>query len=112
MTSTNSSHPAPLCRLDAIADPGSLGIEHGGMSLFVVRQGDTAEVFINRCPHRGISLEWVPHQFLDSSGRLIQCATHGALFLPDTGECVSGPCAGESLTRLPSRIEDGAVWLT
>lgn len=81
------------------------------MSLFVVRQGDSAQVFLNRCPHRGISLEWVSHQFLDSSGRLIQCATHGALFLPDTGECVSGPCAGESLTRLPSRIEDGAIWL-
>lgn len=111
MSTTADLQSVALCRLEDIPDPGSLGLTHAGESLFVVRQGADAQVFVNRCPHRGIPLEWVANQFLDSSGRLIQCATHGALFLPDTGECVSGPCAGESLIRRESRIRDGLVWL-
>ncbi|MNT92136.1 hypothetical protein D3C72_2333610 [compost metagenome] len=56
-------------------------------------------------------MEWLPDQFLDSSGSLIQCATHGALFLIESGECVAGPCAGESL--LPLALEENAegIWL-
>ena len=40
---------------------------------------------------------------------LIQCSNHMALFEPDTGECVSGPCVGSTLTRLPARIENNKV---
>jgi len=111
MSASIDTSPVVLCRLDEMADPGSLGLLHAGESLLVVRQGQSAAVFVNRCPHRGIPLEWVPNQFLDSSGRLIQCATHGALFLPDTGECVSGPCAGEHLARRACRVADGLIWL-
>ncbi|UAW97952.1 Rieske 2Fe-2S domain-containing protein [Halopseudomonas nanhaiensis] len=111
MPTTADTQPVALCRLEDIPDPGSRGLTHAGEQLFAVRQGADVQVFVNRCPHRGIPLEWVPDQFLDSSGRLIQCATHGALFLPDTGECVSGPCAGERLARRESRVQDGQVWL-
>lgn len=103
--------PVPLCRLDELPDPGSRGFLHNGQALFAVRQGQQVFVYENRCPHRGISLEWVPDQFLDSSGRLIQCATHGALFLPETGECVSGPCPGTFLKARPCRIGNNQVWL-
>ncbi|SDS92041.1 Ferredoxin subunit of nitrite reductase or a ring-hydroxylating dioxygenase [Halopseudomonas xinjiangensis] len=111
MPTSPKPQPVALCRLDDLADPGSRGVVHAGESLLVVRQGANAQVFVNRCPHRGIPLEWVPDQFLDSSGRLIQCATHGALFLPDTGECVSGPCAGQHLIRRDSHVKDGLLWL-
>lgn len=100
-----------LCRVDELTDPGSKGFQREGQQLFAVRQGQQVFVYQNRCPHRGIPLEWVPDQFLDHSGRLIQCASHGALFLPESGECVAGPCAGESLTPVTSHIEDGLVWL-
>lgn len=100
-----------LCRVDELADPGSKGFEYQGRQLFAVRQGRQVFVYHNRCPHRGIPLEWVPDQFLDHSGQLIQCASHGALFLPESGECVAGPCAGESLTPVASHIRDGWVWL-
>jgi nitrite reductase/ring-hydroxylating ferredoxin subunit len=36
---------------------------------------------------------------------------HGALFRPEDGFCVSGPCAGESLKQLKLELRDGAVWL-
>ena len=100
-----------LCRLNELADPGSKGFKLGDRQLFAVRQGQQVFVYQNRCPHRGIPLEWVPDQFLDHSGRLIQCASHGALFLPESGECVTGPCAGERLTPIASHIDDGMVWL-
>lgn len=111
MMPDDDSLPALLCSLDALPDPGSRGFVHQGQALFAVRQGQQVFVYENRCPHRGIPLEWVPDQFLDSTERLIQCATHGALFLPDTGECVAGPCAGTSLTPRRCYISDGQVWL-
>ena len=103
--------PVALCQLDKLADPGSKGFVVRGRQVFAVRQGPRVFVYLNRCPHRGIPLEWVPDQFLDSSGRLIQCASHGALFLPESGDCVAGPCSGERLLPLACRIEDGQVWL-
>ena len=105
-------HPSvALCRLDDLADPGSKGFVVQGRPVFAVRQGQRIFVYLNRCPHRGIPLEWVPDQFLDSSGRLIQCASHGALFLPESGDCVAGPCSGDRLLALACRVEDGQVWL-
>ncbi|WP_150305107.1 Rieske (2Fe-2S) protein [Pseudomonas saliphila] len=103
--------PRALCRLDELSDPGSKGFVDGANGILVVRQGTDVFVYENRCPHRGIPLEWVPDQFLDSSGRLIQCATHGALFLPESGECVAGPCSGASLRKLASYVQSGVVWL-
>lgn len=108
---TDDFLPQPLCRLDELANPGSKSLTHRGQALFAVRQGEQISVYENRCPHRGIPLEWVPDQFLDSSGRLIQCATHGALFLPESGECVAGPCAGAYLKARPCHISQGQLWL-
>lgn len=107
----NQLAPLPLCRLDDLPLRGSKGIMHQGQALFAVRQGDRVFVYENRCPHRGVPLEWVADQFLDSSQRLIQCATHGALFLPESGECVAGPCVGQSLRQLPCYLHDGQLWL-
>tara|TARA_R110002051_G_scaffold216514_1_gene280796 strand:+ start:14873 stop:15274 length:402 start_codon:yes stop_codon:yes gene_type:complete len=103
--------PTPLCSMEALPDPGSKGFVHQSQALFAVRQGQQVFVYENRCPHRGIPLEWVPDQFLDSSQRLIQCATHGALFLPESGECVAGPCAGAYLKARPCHISNGHLWL-
>lgn len=108
---SSAPHSIALCRLDELPDPGSKGFQVAGRGVFAVRQGQQVYVYLNRCPHRGIALEWVPDQFLDHSGRLIQCASHGALFLPESGECVAGPCSGASLTPLASHIDAGQIWL-
>jgi nitrite reductase/ring-hydroxylating ferredoxin subunit len=100
-----------LCAVSELAESGSRGIDLDGQKLFAVRQAGQVYVYINRCPHRGVGLEWTPDQFLDPSNSLIQCATHGALFLIEDGECVSGPCAGKSLTTIASREDDQGVWI-
>lgn len=100
-----------LCAASDIAEGQSKGLEIQGQRLLVIRKDGIVHVYENRCPHRGIPLEWVPDQFLDTSGSLIQCATHGALFLIDSGECVAGPCAGQFLRALSSTERDGIIWL-
>ncbi len=64
---------------------------------FAVRYGGAVHGWINRCPHRGTELDWAPGEFFDDERRHLVCATHGALFEPDTGLCVAGPCRGQRL---------------
>ena len=37
---------------------------------------------------------------MDADNLFIQCSTHGALFKPGSGECIAGPCQGDSLAAL------------
>ena len=101
----------PLCNSEQLGEGTSRGFIIGNTRLLLVRRAGQVYAYRNHCPHRGIPLEWQEHQFLDESGSLIQCATHGALFLIESGECVAGPCAGESLGALPCREQDGAIWV-
>ncbi|MFO2465507.1 Rieske 2Fe-2S domain-containing protein [Pseudomonas sp. 15FMM2] len=100
-----------LCPSQALVEAGSRGFDIDGRKLFAVRRGGIAYFYINRCPHRGIPLEWQPDRFLDQSASLIQCATHGALFLVESGECVAGPCAGQNLTALHGREDEQGLWV-
>lgn len=79
---------------------------------FLVRVGSEVHAYVNRCPHALRQLNFRPNGFLNADGTLIQCSSHGALFEKDTGLCVAGPCAGESLRRLPVALADGEVRLT
>lgn len=100
-----------LCQIEDIPDPGSKSLEYEGHALFAVRQHGEVYLYRNRCPHLGIELNWQEDQFLDVEETLIQCATHGALFLIENGECVSGPCVGDALQALRCRVENGALLL-
>ena len=103
----------PLCKTDDIADPGSRSFEIGegrkSISLFVVHKDGIFNAYINSCPHTGVNLEWKEDQFLDMDNVFIQCSTHDALFEVGTGECVSGPCVGDSLTPVELIIENGQI---
>ncbi len=104
-----------LCRLEEIPDPGSRGfrvnIDGQETAVFIVHQGGSVSAFRNSCPHTGVNLEWVPDQFLDSENCHIQCSLHGALFEVQTGICIRGPCAGQSLQGLKLENREGELWL-
>ena len=104
-----------ICALDRLSDPGSYGfsLQTGKQTVegFVVKRDGEFFAYRNSCPHTGSPLDWVDHQFLDIEGALIQCAVHDARFLIDTGECIFGPCPGQSLEALPIRIKDEGVYL-
>ena len=92
-----------------MVEPGARGFDLDGVGFFVVRKDGGVYGYRNLCPHTGAPLEWLPHEFLDLDKSFIECAMHGALFRPDNGLCLRGPCAGQSLTALEVRIEDGQV---
>lgn len=105
-----------LCRLEDIGDPGSMAMTvttAGGIrDIFVVRRGARVYGYLNRCPHTGGPLDWVPGEFLDLDREYIQCATHDALFGIADGVCIAGPCAGDRLTAIPLLVDAGQVIFT
>lgn len=99
-----------LCRLDDIAPGSARAFRLQERSVIIVHsRGGTVAAFLNRCPHLGVPLNWQDDDFMDSEQAFLRCATHGALFEPDTGLCVLGPCRGEALWSLDSRVEEGEI---
>jgi nitrite reductase/ring-hydroxylating ferredoxin subunit len=88
-------------------------VDHNGHSgpAFVVRHAGRTVAYLNRCAHRLVELDWQEGDFFDTERRHLVCATHGALYDPASGVCVSGPCLGAALTAVPVREMNGAVWL-
>lgn len=102
---------------------GTVGeLEHGKSKKFTLRRGQrdleallvnyegNYFAYVNRCPHTGITLDWVNNQFFSSDNRYLMCATHGAVFEPPTGECVWGPCFGLALQSVPIEIADERIY--
>jgi nitrite reductase/ring-hydroxylating ferredoxin subunit len=106
------SHERVLCALDDIGDPGGKGFAVAGHEpIFVVRVGPAVHGYVNVCPHQGTALDWKPDTFLTYDKSLIQCSTHWARFRIEDGECVAGPCVGQSLVPAAIRVDHGAVVL-
>ena len=104
--------PRALCRVAEIPDGGAKGFpppDRGYAGLFAVRRGAALVVYVNSCPHLGVSLEWTADRFLSADGTQIVCGTHGAVFRIADGHCVAGPCQGEALTPVPFTVTDGVL---
>lgn len=91
-----------VCAADELVDGGA-GVRRaaryldGDAVVFFVRYDGRAYGYLNRCAHVPMELDWVEGQFFESSGLYLMCATHGAIYAPDTGLCVGGPCRGARL---------------
>ncbi len=77
---------------------------------FVVRYDSKVHAYLNRCAHVAMELDWNEGEFFESSGLYIMCATHGAVYTPEQGKCVGGPCRGASLRKLLVEERDGTVF--
>jgi nitrite reductase/ring-hydroxylating ferredoxin subunit len=105
-----------ICASGALVDGGpgvrfrlaTPGAEAGA---FAIRHRGVACAYVNRCPHAGTELDWQPGEFFEESGLYLICSTHGALFEPNNGFCVAGPCRGASLQPLDIGERDGGVFL-
>lgn len=100
-----------LCAPDELAEGQSRGFSLNDLQLLAVRRDGKVYVYRNHCPHRGLNLEWRADDFLDTSGSMLQCAHHGALFLIESGECVIGPCAGQALQAVPCQEDVEGIWI-
>lgn len=98
-----------LCHSDDIAEGKSKGFQIGETFLFAVKKNNQIFIYENSCPHLGIQLEWQADEFLDIDASMIQCSSHGALFKIEDGECLLGPCQGQSLTAIDFTIKVGQI---
>jgi nitrite reductase/ring-hydroxylating ferredoxin subunit len=79
---------------------------------FAVRFEGRVHAYLNRCTHVAMELDYQPNRVFDDTGQWLLCATHGAVFKPDTGDCSGGPCRG-GLVRVGLSEHDGMVhWHT
>lgn len=81
-------------------------------SLILYRDGDRVRAWLNVCPHAGRRLDWAPGRFLKSKEGHLVCASHGASFALDSGECVAGPCRGAYLRAVEVTVRGDEVVLS
>jgi nitrite reductase/ring-hydroxylating ferredoxin subunit len=72
---------------------------------------ETLHAYLNECRHLPIPLDAGSGQVWNIERTHLLCSTHGAMYRPDDGLCVAGPCAGASLLRLDVAIEGADVFV-
>lgn len=107
--------PVFLCNLDNLPPAGARGFDpwqHGRDTVIALRWQGTIKVYRNLCPHLDVSMQYRKDRFMSGDGQHLMCFAHGALFDPANGECLLGPCLGQSLQALAFIVdEEGALWL-
>ena len=83
----------------------------GDAPAFVVRFDGKVHAYLNRCAHVPVQLDWTDGAFFDYSKLYLICSTHGAIYLPYSGECVAGPCTGKRLVPVAVEERGGQVLL-
>lgn len=77
---------------------------------FAVRHAGKVHAYFNSCGHVRVELDWQPGRFFDDSGLYLICSTHGALYAPENGRCLGGPCKGKGLTPITIVERDGHIY--
>ncbi len=100
-----STNPLPLARNT------SASVTVDGLELIVADHNGELYAYENLCPHVGESLDPMGGSVSSEDGSLLRCQRHAAEFLSHTGECVGGPCLGESLRPVPIIVVDQTIYL-
>jgi nitrite reductase/ring-hydroxylating ferredoxin subunit len=105
-----------ICAARDLADGGKGAVfetEYEGRTVpaFAIRHRGNIRAYLNRCAHVAMELDWRPGEFFDQSGVYLICATHGALYAPESGACMGGPCQGGALVGLTVEERDGGIYL-
>lgn len=114
---SHPNRPAPgtvLCRLEDVPVKGrgfAFGAGKEAFRVFVVRRGDMAFAYVNRCPHFGVPLDSGRDRFLNFDNTRIFCTQHCAEFRIEDGYCIDGPAQGHWLEQVPVTVTSGEVIL-
>ena len=106
----------PVCDSVAVIEGGKgvrFAVTAGGAEAtgFVVRFRGVVYGYLNRCAHVPIELDWAEGEFFESSGLYLMCATHGAIYAPESGRCEGGPCRGGKLRPIAvTEIHGRIAW--
>ena len=106
-----------LCGSADLVDSGlavSFDVVYHGQTCraFAIRYAGQVHAYLNRCSHVPMEMDYQPDRFFDLTGHWLICATHGAMYQPQTGACHGGPCRG-GLVKIAVDENDGIVrWHT
>jgi nitrite reductase/ring-hydroxylating ferredoxin subunit len=108
--------PSVICDSSALGEGGKgvrfkVHTADGEQPAFAVRYNGKVYAYLNRCAHVPVEMDWMDGAFFDYSKLYLICATHGAMYLPDNGLCVQGPCPGKRLKPVAIEERDGLVLL-
>ena len=86
-------------------------VNHAGQTCraFAIRHQGLPQAYLNRCTHVAMELDWQPNRVFDDTGQWLLCASHGAAYRPDTGQCAGGPCRG-GLVKIALSEQEGVVF--
>lgn len=102
-----------LCRLSDIEEGRAVEFCYRAgddmVEIFIQRRGDQVFAYENSCPHAYLPLNMKKGLFTEKSGKYFMCQNHGALFDIETGQCLGGPCNGQSLTKIEIMLKDGSI---
>lgn len=101
----------PLDQLEEGYARGFDPFKSGSDTMFALLHLGEVRLYRNSCPHLDVPLEYRKDRFLSADGQRVICYAHGAQFMPESGECVFGPCLGQSLTALKFMCEEGMLLL-
>lgn len=104
----------PLCNSGDLLEAGQavpFDVVYAGQTsrAFAVRFKGSVRAYLNRCTHVAMELDWQPNRVFDATGQWLLCASHGAAYAPDTGQCAGGPCQG-GLVKIHLVDNDGVVY--
>ena len=105
----------PICLSTDVAE-GAKGVRFPvtagsyGTTGFVVRYNGVVYGYLNQCAHVPIELDWAKGEFFDSSGLYLMCSTHGAIYAPESGRCMGGPCRGGRLRPIAVFEQDRQIF--
>ncbi len=104
-----------LCAARDVVEGAGKGFVFGAgterEAIFVIRWKGALYAYRNQCPHVGTPLDWPEDRFFDSAHEYLMCGTHGAVFRPEDGICIDGPCAGNALAPVAILVADGEIFL-
>lgn len=112
--STEDTETIALCSSTDLQEAGlavPFDVVYGGQTCraFAIRFEGQVHAYLNRCTHVAMEMDYQPDRFFDDTGQWLLCATHGAAYRPDTGECAGGPCRG-GLIKIELSEADGVVY--
>jgi nitrite reductase/ring-hydroxylating ferredoxin subunit len=104
-----------VARFGELPDPGAceflVGSGDWPFRGVVIRLDGRLYAYANICPHKLHPLNAADDGFFVHGERLLRCASHQALFDPESGLCVAGPCAGQRLAALACGRDGELVWV-
>ena len=105
-----------VCKLDTLPDGQATMLTVGqdpGFKVLLLRSGEVAKAYVNRCAHFGVPLAAKQEQLLFKPHLSVSCNVHYARYRWADGVCESGDCEGEALLPIPVTVDaQGQICIT